>query len=283
MGDIIYTYGVEIFEVRSKNPRSQKEMAVQPKSRRQQEIDRIVRERRSLRKPLKKTWEEERKGLEALQGKTRNRLALLRRAEWLRKQHKKKERTSTAFYNDPYKFTSSFFSKEKTGTLKVLITDLEEHLRKTYSDSQRHEPISIPKDMPPIQQPEQQMDKRLPEWREVESLVRWARSASAPGPNFLVRKWLRLPRCLSNIGLYGNGALSLPIARFIKEYKSTKTRLGMMLKESCDPCVRKAPRTLATGRKCKPATMVADAKAALRHRDIVGQVQYGRGGLGLGS
>lgn len=40
-----------------------------------------------------------------------------------------------------------------------------------------------------------------------------------------------------------------------------------MLKESYDQCVRDVVPTLATWRK----------------RDIVGQVQYGRGGLGLGS
>ncbi len=91
-----------------------------------------------------------------------------------------------------------------------------------------------------------------------------------------------LPRCLSNIGLYGNGALSLPISSLVEEYKCAKTRLEMMLKESRDPCIRDAAPTLATGRKWIPTTAVADAKAALRHRDIVGQIQYGRGGLGLG-
>lgn len=45
------------------------------------------------------------------------------------------------FYKDPNKFVSS---KEKTRTLKVPVTDLEEHVRKTYSDNKRHEPVSIP-------------------------------------------------------------------------------------------------------------------------------------------
>ena len=99
--------------------------------------------------------------------------------------------------------------------------------------------------------------------------------------NAQVRKWLGLPRCLTSIGLYGNGALSLPISSLVEEYKCAKTRLEMTLTESQDPFVRGAAPTLVTGRKWKPSAAVAVAKTALRHRDIVGRVQHGRGGLGL--
>ncbi|KAK0139173.1 Retrovirus-related Pol polyprotein from type-2 retrotransposable element R2DM [Merluccius polli] len=88
--------------------------------------------------------------------------------------------------------------------------------------------------------------------------------------NAQVRKWLGLPRCLSNIGLYGNRALSLPISSLVEEYKCAKTRLEMTLTESRDPFVRGAAPTLVTGRKWKPSAAVAVAKTALRHRDIVG-------------
>lgn len=39
----------------------------------------------------------------------------------------------------------------------------------------------------------------------------------------------------------------------------------------------------ATGRKWDPALAVAEAKAGLRHQDIMGQVQHGRRGLDLGT
>ncbi len=99
--------------------------------------------------------------------------------------------------------------------------------------------------------------------------------------NAQVRKWLGLPKCLSSIGLYGNGALSLPVSSLVEEYKCAKARLEMTLTESRDPFVRGAAPTLATGRKWKPSAAVAVAKAALRHRDIVGHVQHGRSGLGV--
>ncbi|TWW62662.1 hypothetical protein D4764_04G0013090 [Takifugu flavidus] len=88
--EIIYSYGAERFGVKSGNLKLQKEPA-HLKSRRQREIERLVKERRCLRKQWKKAAEAERKGLEALQGDLKQCLATLRRAECLRKQHKKKE------------------------------------------------------------------------------------------------------------------------------------------------------------------------------------------------
>lgn len=45
--------------------------------------------------------------------------------------------------------------------------------------------------------------------------------------------------------------------------------------------MRRNSPTLATGQKWKPATAVKEAITALRHADIVGKIQHGRGGLGL--
>ncbi|XDV11573.1 hypothetical protein PO909_000474, partial [Leuciscus waleckii] len=371
--------------------------------------------------------EVERKGLEALQGDIKQRIATLRRAECLRKQHKKKEQTRTAFYRDPYKFVKDLFVKEKTGTLKVPLRELEKHLRKTYSDNQRHVPASIPDDMPPIQPPEHQLEVRPPTWSEVESTVKRARTASAPGPNgvpyrlyknapgvlkylwklmkvawekgIIPKAWRRAPHeilwtafkffqvpegitrlvkayfqdlqfCVTaqasttawqhlEIGdkLQGNikwarmeikpsksrsisivkgqltnerfqvnnepipTVLEKPIKSLGRWYsaelkdskqveqlrqdtisglkKINNTALPGKLKLWCFqfgllPCLMwpisiyevtlsHASRLerLATGRKWKPSAAVAAAKAALRHRDIVGHVQHGRGGLGL--
>ncbi|KAJ8403133.1 hypothetical protein AAFF_G00360490 [Aldrovandia affinis] len=98
-----------------------------------------------------------------------------------------------------------------------------------------------------------------------------------------IKKWLGLPRCLSNIGLYGHGALELPVSSLTEEYKCTKVRLNMTLTESQDGMIQAAAPRLATGRKWMPSEAVQQAKSALRHGDIVGQVQHGRGGFGLGA
>ncbi|GLD63278.1 polycystic kidney disease protein 1-like 2 [Lates japonicus] len=87
-----------------------------------------------------------------------------------------------------------------------------------------------------------------------------------------VRKWLGLRRCLSSMGLNGNGALSLSISGLVEEYKCAKARLDMTIKEPHDPCIRNIAPTLATGRKWDPVSAVSDVKAALRHQEFVGAV-----------
>lgn len=98
-----------------------------------------------------------------------------------------------------------------------------------------------------------------------------------------VRKWLGLPRCLSSIGLYGKGMLHLTISSLVEEYKCAKDRLEMMLLNSNDPFVAQCCPYLGHREEMEPPLVATkQAKAALRHKDIVELVQEGRSGLGLG-
>ncbi|KAL7852846.1 hypothetical protein SRHO_G00186310 [Serrasalmus rhombeus] len=186
MGELIYSYGRERFGV--KDRKAKKEHTPRDKSRRQQEIERLVKERRQLKKQWKKANELERVGLEALQSNIKQRLAKLRTAEHLRRQRRKKERARVSFYKNTFKFTKSLFVQEKSGTLKAPLKDIEEFLKNTYSEAdtpsnQRHEPVTIPADMPPLHPPMHEMDTSTPTWNEVVNIVKRARTASAPGPN----------------------------------------------------------------------------------------------------
>ncbi|KAJ8392682.1 hypothetical protein AAFF_G00073560 [Aldrovandia affinis] len=180
MGDIIYHYGEEGFGVSKR--RSGKALPTPAKSRRQQEIERLVRERRQLRKQWKKAFDAEREGLTLLQADIKWRLATLRRAENLRKVCRKKEHTRTRFYKNPFKF-GDLFTKEKSRILKISKQEVEEHLEKVHSDTETHEQIVIPHDIPPIQPPEFNLDTGPLKWKELENAVQRARAASAPGPN----------------------------------------------------------------------------------------------------
>lgn len=91
-----------------------------------------------------------------------------------------------------------------------------------------------------------------------------------------VRKWIGLPICFSNIGLYDNRTLSI---LSFGEYKSAKTRLDVMHTEI--PCVKYASPTLAKGKKLDPETAVAEARAAFTHQNIVGTSTIWQRGLGL--
>lgn len=54
-----------------------------------------------------------------------------------------------------------------------------------------------------------------------------------------------------------------------------------MLSDARDPNVAKTAPSLVTGRKLTLAAAAHAAKSALKLRDIVGNVNQGRGGLGL--
>lgn len=189
IGDLIYQYGVERFGVKERS--SHKETPAPVKSRRQQEMDRLVRERRQLRKQWRKASDIDREGLALLQDDIKCRLAALRRAENLRKHRKRKEHTRTRFYKDPFKFVKDLFTKEKSGTLKTTKQELEKHLEMVHHDDKRHEQLTIPQDIPPLQAPEFHLETAPPKWKEVENIVQRTRSASAPGPNGVPYKFYK--------------------------------------------------------------------------------------------
>lgn len=180
MGNLIYAYGAERFGV-AEGKRSAP--SIPTKSRRQAEIDRLVKERRQLKKQWRKATEEEKEGINLLQVEIQCRLATLRRAENLRKRRRRKEQTRACFFKDPFKYVKSLFTKEKSGRLSVPKANLEEHLKKSCTDDRHQEDVTLPSDMPPLSPPEHELDVTPPRWSEVEKTVRRARAAAAPGPN----------------------------------------------------------------------------------------------------
>ena len=100
--------------------------------------------------------------------------------------------------------------------------------------------------------------------------------------NSFIRKWLGLPRCLSDAGLFGRNMLQLPLRSISLGYKQEKARLVLELRESTDQLVRAADPQIRTGRKWKAQEEVDLAISQLKHREVVGRVQSGRAGLGRG-
>lgn len=67
----------------------------------------------------------------------------------------------------------------------------------------------------------------------------------------------------------------------MEEYKCSKVRLQMIWRTPETRSSRNAALPLSTGRKWTPSDTAHQATSALRHRDIMGQVQQGRAGFGL--
>jgi len=160
MGDIIHQYEAERFGIQER--KGQKMSLIAPTFRRQKEIKHLIQQMRQLRKQWKKALEGEKEGIEVLQADIKYRLASLNRAENLRRRRRKKERSRTQFYKDPFKFLKSLFTREKSGSLKAARKDLEDHLKATHPDPRRHERMTIPPDIPPINSPEHQMESGPP-------------------------------------------------------------------------------------------------------------------------
>lgn len=99
--------------------------------------------------------------------------------------------------------------------------------------------------------------------------------------NNYIRNWLGLPRCLTDVALFGRNKLQLPLKSVTLGYKLEKARLVFQLRDSADPAVNDSKIQVKTGRKWNVEQVVAQASSHLQHQEVVGWVQHGKAGLGL--
>ncbi|KAI2661122.1 Spore protein YkvP [Labeo rohita] len=96
-----------------------------------------------------------------------------------------------------------------------------------------------------------------------------------------LRRWLGLPRSLSNIALYGKtNKLRLPFGSVREEFIVARAREHLMYSGSRDAKVSGAGIVVRTGRKWRAAEAVQQAETRLKHKAILGSVTQGRAGLG---
>ncbi|KAK0146299.1 hypothetical protein N1851_014401 [Merluccius polli] len=96
-----------------------------------------------------------------------------------------------------------------------------------------------------------------------------------------LRRWLGLPRSLSNIGLYGKtNKLRLPFSSVREEFIVARAREHLQYSGSRDAKVSGAGIVVRTGRKWRAADAVQQAETRLKHKAILGTVAQGRARLG---
>ena len=94
--------------------------------------------------------------------------------------------------------------------------------------------------------------------------------------NSFLRRWLGVPLSFTFIGLYSRTAkLQLPLSSLVHEFKVSKCRLVMTLRDSKDEIIRKAGVQTRTGRKWSASQAVKQAEDMLTIRDIVGNTCVG--------
>ena len=100
--------------------------------------------------------------------------------------------------------------------------------------------------------------------------------------NKYTQKWLGLLPGLSDVALYCRQAkLKLPFKSIVKEFKSQKMTLQMMLDDSKEKVIKSLEPTLKTGKKWKVRDTIRNAKINLTFKEIIGHTQTGRLGLGM--
>lgn len=164
------------------------------------EISQLKSELRLLRRQFKKAREEEKAGLAELRHTLRKRLTTLRRAEWHRRRRKERARKRVAFISNPFGFTKKILGQKRSGHLACTEEEVNKYLSTTYSDSARDKELGPCKTLITPPEPTLAFNTREPTLKEVEEVVKAARTSSAPGPSgvsYVVYK--RCPRLLKRL------------------------------------------------------------------------------------
>ena len=99
--------------------------------------------------------------------------------------------------------------------------------------------------------------------------------------NKYMKRWLGVPNSMTNIALHSSHTkVTLPVKFLVEEFKVTKARSFMNLRDSKYPVVKNTQPDVKTGRKWSAETVVEEAESRLKHKEMVGSVQVGRQGLG---
>lgn len=127
--------------------------------------------------------DEEREGLADLRAILRKELLTLWRAENHRRRCRERARRRAAFLANPFKLTKDLLGQKRIGRLTCSREAINDHLKSTYSDSRRDQPLGTCKALITPLEPTTDFDLKEPSLREVEEVVRRARASSAPGPS----------------------------------------------------------------------------------------------------
>ena len=199
--DVVYEEGVKWFGVKEVGGRT--ESVNRTGDRRAAKIVALVRERRDLRKSLRRAQTElEREGFKALIKVISEKLSKLRRAEARRKKQAEKRRTLNAFKKNPFGTIKRILCPTPVGELKCTKEELDAHLEKTYGDPCRGIPLGHLEGLP-----ERTSSPKVPFMmtnitrKEHDAVIRKGRSKSAPGNNGIATQCTR--GAPESLGIYG--------------------------------------------------------------------------------
>ena len=152
-------------------------------NRRTERIKQLRQELRSLKKRFKKASSEERQPLAELREIVRKKLMTIRRAEGHRRRRKERARKRTAFITNPFGFAKNLLGDKRNGQLNCTANTVNAFLHDTLKDPEREENLGHNEQMIQPESPTTDFNMKEPSWKEIQDVVRAARTASAPGPS----------------------------------------------------------------------------------------------------
>ena len=179
MSTIIVSYASERFGL----VKTDKNNTTYNKNRRANTIQELRKQLRTLRKQHKQASEEERQPLAELREILRTKLKSIRRAEGHRRRRRERARKRTSFISNPFNFTRKLLGDRRSGQLVCSAEEVNCYLSKTLSDPAKEKELGQNKCLITPAPPTSDFDLREPAWKEIQEVVRAARSASAPGPS----------------------------------------------------------------------------------------------------
>ena len=175
---VIYETAVEEFGT---NESKRTEKKLRGKSRKEKKLEKIRREKRDLRKQWKAALPEQKEGLKVLYDDLKEKSRTMQRHIRRRKRRRESKRTREQFIKNPYEASKKLFTEARSGSLKCTKEKLDTHVRQTYSDQERDQP------MPPMDglfyptPPSFKFPLEPLREHEVDDFVKKARAKSAPG------------------------------------------------------------------------------------------------------
>lgn len=113
---------------------------------------------------------------------------ILQRAEFHRRRRKERARKRAAFLANPFKLTKQLLRQKRAGRLTCSKDAINNHLKATYSDPIREQLLGPCDALITLPEPSSDFNVKELCLREVEEVVRRARSGSAPGPSVVPYK-----------------------------------------------------------------------------------------------
>ena len=177
--NVIYEAAIEEFG--SKEGKKTTPVARGGPSRRQRVLTQLRKQKRDLQKRRKSALPEEQEGLRAMFEDLKEKSRDLQRKERRCSRRKESRRAREQFVKDPYGTAKKLFTEARSGKLKCTKEELDTHVRQTYSDPKRNDPLPDMRGLKHPTTPGVRFQLGPIKEKEVDEFVRKARAKSAPG------------------------------------------------------------------------------------------------------